>query len=742
MDSKTFVRVALTVAALCCQILLPSSGKGADWTTFTSFKNARHFRSIDSKVYAVTSGGLLVLSDPSLPGEKLTNIDGLGTTDIFDIIKDASNQKWVAGNGRLVRFEGNNPRQFPFFDNNNDLFSPLSIADDGDFLWVGSEIGLILFAKLVDDGQIQDSYQLFGTLNSSPRVTDLFVDGDSIWLATSSGLALADKSDFNSLKDRNNWITFDVVSNPELLTDIVRQVVSFEGNIYVGTARGLFRLDRSVTPSLFVSLPVVGNFDVTDLHVDNDSLFIYHSGGMAVLKSGVVTAIDIGGLPSVPLAGLNDGQTRWLAEKSGGIYFSTGGVFSEYPFTGMPVNDVADINITPAGELSVLFTAGPAATIQADSSWQLHPIPVGDRGLRLISDSNGVLWAGVWGPGVWSIVDSQLTQYTDKAGSPTSQDGVGDNNLVSFGLYADETYLYTTSFLARNGNPLSIARLDNLDSPVGWISFGQPDGIIDNWIISLDVFGGFVSIGSGVAGVFTCFIGDDPFDKSDDFCRQFLEGFNSGNLISNTVRVVRYSPDGVLWVATNFGLSRFDRGIDRFVDVPIAANIVFGPDFTAIDFDSRGNAWVGARNGLGRFDATTGELTLFTIQNSDIVSDDIHSLTVDRRTNTLWVGTISGISRLQTQTGENTTAIAEVVAYPNPFVIRSSGDLLRFNSSADLPVRIYATSGELVAELTVNQPWDGRNQSGKACASGVYLYILNGEDGTVGRGKFLLVREQ
>jgi len=742
MDRKEIFRIRLITLFLTFLVLIPSLLSGAEWTSFTSFKNVRKMRLIQSQIFAATSGGIIILSDPTARGIELTNLDGLGTTDIFDIISDNSSQLWVAGDSRLVRFGGPNPRQFLFFDNNDDLFSPLTIADDGDYLWVGTEIGLILFSKLTDDGQIQDSYQLFSNLNPSPLVTDVLIIGDSIWLASSSGLAVANKTNFTALKDRNNWTTFSVLSNPELGTDTVLQVAAFEGEMYIGTTRGLFRLDRNPADTTFTQLSAGSITNVTDMHIDNDSLFIYNSAGLSALKSGVVNSIATTGLPSSPVAGINDGILRWVGVAGGGIYSSSGGSFSEYAFTGLPDNDITDVVIGLTGQLSILFIAGPAATLQTDSSWKEHQFTVGDRGISIITDSSGILWSGVWGPGIWSIDDTILTQYTDVAGSPTSLDGVADNVVVTFGLYADKNYLYATSFLARNGNPLSIARLSNIDAPSGWTSFGQSDGIIDNWIVSLDVFDGSVAIGSGVAGVFICYVGPDPFDKSDDFCTQFVEGFNNGNLISNTVRIVKYSPDGVLWVGTNFGISRFDRGIDRFVDVQIPATVEFGPDITAIDFDSRGNVWIGARNGLARIDATSGEFSLMTDLNSDLVSSNVRSLTVDRRTNTLWVGTDRGLSRLLSQTGENTSIVDDIVPYPNPFIIKSSNDLLRFNSSKALSARIFTTAGELVAEFNVNQPWDGRNNSGRPCASGVYLYLVTDEDGNIGRGKFLLVREQ
>jgi hypothetical protein len=72
-------------------------------------------------------------------------------------------------------------------------------------------------------------------------------------------------------------------------------------------------------------------------------------------------------------------------------------------------------------------------------------------------------------------------------------------------------------------------------------------------------------------------------------------------------------------------------------------------------------------------------------------------------------------------------------------VINSPGDLLNFNFARIARLRVFTISGELVADRP--EPiWNGRNDSGEAVASGVYLWVLTDENGDVGRGKILLIR--
>ena len=87
MDHKKNIlsKIVLTVTLF----LVPLVGVEAfaiDWATYTSFKEVRGFRLIDDTVYLATSGVLLAVADFNLPGTEYTNVNGLGTTDITDVM--------------------------------------------------------------------------------------------------------------------------------------------------------------------------------------------------------------------------------------------------------------------------------------------------------------------------------------------------------------------------------------------------------------------------------------------------------------------------------------------------------------------------------------------------------------------------------------------------------------------------------------------------------------------------------
>lgn len=83
-----------------------------------------------------------------------------------------------------------------------------------------------------------------------------------------------------------------------------------------------------------------------------------------------------------------------------------------------------------------------------------------------------------------------------------------------------------------------------------------------------------------------------------------------------------------------------------------------------------------------------------------------------------------------------------LTAFPNPFRPSSQSqatiEIPPGLDGAGLSIKIYTMSGELVRSLNTRS-WDGRNDSGRQVASGVYLYLVQTERGK-GRGRIAVLR--
>ncbi len=731
--SKTLI--CFTILAFVVSSVVVTAAE-LHWTTLTSLKDVRRMRTINDTVFAATAGGLLVITDPTKPGAIYDNLSSLGATDLTDIIEAADGQKWVAAQGRLIKFSSNGSDRFPFVDQDGKSIRLLCLADDGDNIWVGTSIGLVLFSKLNDGGQIQDSYTMFGALNTSPAVNDILLVGDSIWLATSAGIAVGDRSAPAQLKVPANWTVWGPGQYPELGSSQPRRVVLFESNYYIGTSDGLFRLDRgadTVTNLNFGSPPWV-----TEMKIENDSMFIYLPDGLAVLKGGTLSNLGTFGLPIFPVNGTNTGAYRWLGLLGEtGLYENSGGTFESYPYTGLPATGVRDVVIGRDGVLTGLFKTKHAYQ-EAEAGWE----PRAFSGEPLVGalDSSGRPWIGTQGNGLWLLEGVSEQNYDENNSSLRGNNDVGGASYIFIrSLALNDRYIFATAFRALSGYPVAFGDLTDLDSPTGWDSLGLADGITDDEAWCIDLYGSLVAVGSRTNGLFVVDLGPDFRNKNDDTSRHYTN--TSGPLVANDVNCVRFSPTGDLWVGTSFGVSRLLNGYPRFTTVGLPAD--FGPDVQAIAFDPRGNAWLGSSTGMARLDITSGEFTVLKSANSGLVNDAVNAIRYDAQSGDIYIATDGGMSIIRSLFGKPTADVKSVLAFPNPFVINASSDLIRFNFSQPGMVRIVTVDGVRVAEIPVGSGWNGTNDQGKPVASGVYFFVITSEtDGSVGTGKFLLVRNK
>jgi len=636
------------------------------------------------------------------------------------------------------------------------------VEDDDDNLWVGTRIGLALFSKSIDGGQRQDTYTSFGELSADPEVYDILLEGDSIWLATSAGLAVSSKVEPNLLKSPLNWMTFSSANYPELKSNTIRRVVRYDSSIYMATDKGLYRLDAQPgnPDTNCTQIPAWTSYPFSDLKVENDTLFFFANsggkyGGVGVIVNDEVTHPLYGGLPSIPNTGLSSNGFRWLATTNDGLYSDYSGDFTEYVHTGLPANNIVDFVIDKTGQMTIgilekrraaqsgdvwkTYILNDAVTIDTVGDSIVYDTLRGSQPTGVMLDSMGRAWVGAFGTGLYMIEDDSMSNFDETNSTLLGNDDNIPSSLsyvVIHGLATDGQYIYAGAYRAENGYPVVIGDLDNLHLPSGWTAIGVADGFETDRPIDLDCFGRRLAVATEDDGVYLCFVGRDPFVKKVDSILHLTE--RNAFLASNSTTAVEFTNEGTLWVGTNFGLSRYDWGTDQFYDVQMPEGL--GPEVVDIEFDARGNLWIAAPNGLGRLDKTRSRWETFSASSDGTLSNDIRAVTIDAFSNDVYVATGAGISILRF--GVNLQSdIQRVLAYPNPYVIRTGDEELNFNLQGDAGVRIFAVSGELVKRLSVNEPWNGRNESGNEVASGVYLYVVSDEFGDVGRGKFVLIRE-
>jgi len=175
---------------------------------------------------------------------------------------------------------------------------------------------------------------------------------------------------------------------------------------------------------------------------------------------------------------------------------------------------------------------------------------------------------------------------------------------------------------------------------------------------------------------------------------------------------------------------------------------------TAMLVDPFGIIWIGTKtNGLTMYNPDRDVFKTYNTENSPLISNSVTALAYDEITGNLYIGTDDGLSSVQIGIGAdfNTeTDLKKTIAFPNPFKPRN-GELLRIENKDKLTMpkgntkcSIYDLNGNLIRKLEKDSfeqfSWNGNNEAGKECSSGIYFYLVSASDGQTDRGKIALIR--
>jgi ligand-binding sensor domain-containing protein/signal transduction histidine kinase len=122
---------------------------------------------------------------------------------------------------------------------------------------------------------------------------------------------------------------------------------------------------------------------------------------------------------------------------------------------------------------------------------------------------------------------------------------------------------------------------------------------------------------------------------------------NPNSLSDNAIWAIHEDRSGLLWLATNAGLNRFDPRSEKFTAYrhdPDNPHSLSHDAIWAIYADRAGRLWIGTDGGLNRFDPASGTFTVFrhSLDNRNSLSDDRVLAIHEDRQGMLWLGTWDG----------------------------------------------------------------------------------------------------
>lgn len=162
-------------------------------------------------------------------------------------------------------------------------------------------------------------------------------------------------------------------------------------------------------------------------------------------------------------------------------------------------------------------------------------------------------------------------------------------------------------------------------------------------------------------------------------------------------------------------------------------------DATCIIFDQAGRKYVATEgNGIYIISADNEtELENYTTSNSHIMSNSVYSLAIDEQTGTLYCSTDIGLCSVQTDAIAVPASLSKdnIRVYPNPVSPDYTGMITIEGLTIGADIKITTATGAIVhtgRSTSAMYQWDGCDQAGNRCASGIYNVLLAAEDGSEG----------
>ena len=604
--------------------------------------------------------------------KRLTINDGLSLSSVYCIYQDQKGFMWFGTEDGLNRYDGKNftvYRADPYGNKGvSHKWTEIIIEDRQGHLWLGSRGGLSRFNP---ENELFTHYFNNGKNSglTNDTITTLVEDENgNIWIGTLNGLNRFVRSTAGIEQIQLNGRPGD-----EAVSRINAVLPVENGGVWIGSNKGLFHFDQRTGKCREVYFDAETNApkEVISLMPEGETLYVGTKTAVYkyLLSNGTSVNCYFETMNGQPGAA---GKTeKLISDKKGNLWASTSsGLFRLNKISGRFSRVIASFN--SSNSLSII-THKPV--------W---------------NDKQGFIWYGTFGSGVYKIdpVSGQIRHYVNNTADIQSLSENSINcifedraGVLWFGTFGAGINIYDPlahKFELLKHDP---SNPNSLSSNFVWSVFEANDGKV--WIgtnnrgincydpatgtfIFYEHFAGTPGSlsSSSVRRVFqdsrgNLWFGTDggglnKLNPDGHSFSQFLATPDNPETISNnSVRVIYEDKEGMLWIGTREGLNKFNpvtKKFTRYLHVPddpqsLSCNFIY----SAIYQDKAGNLWVGTYGGgLNKLNIPEESFSHYRFSSNDpeSISDDIVFSVWEDNDGFLWVGTNSGLNRLDPKTGK------------------------------------------------------------------------------------------
>lgn len=562
-------------------------------------------------------------SNASLQFERYELEEGLSQNTVNCLLQDHKGFLWVCTQDGLNRFDGYTFKTFE--ENSNEAFAisddyVISIFESNDkSLWVGTRSG-----GLNKFDFATHRFEHFKGDNSPDgikltRVTAIVeINQDVLWLGTYKGVVAFDRSN-------NSYRAIDI-GYPHDSTHITAMLKDKRGNIWIGTRyKGIVRVS------------------------DGQKLAYFNKREVSTFNSDTIWAL------------FEDSRSNiWIGTESGALRYS----YVENKFH-LLVHD-ADDRSSISNNIVRSFTEDKDGDLWIATDYGLNKLSLDDydvaRYLHNPSDEksiggnsinvlhmtqDNVLWLGIFSKGLNKhVVDANRFKHVKH--NPSDVTSISTNNI--WAIEGNDR----TVWLGTDGGGLN-----RYDTETQIATRFLHDPLNENSIMENRVWA-LLQTSESELWIGTYGKGLSKFNpQTNEFVHYHYDELDNNTVSGESVVKIFKDSQNRIWVGTNNGLSRYDKGNDRFVRYGISYLPQFPTAYVLnITEDLDGYLWLSTYDeGVIRLDPDTDQYEEYRYDKSDpnsIANNKIMHVLVDSR-GRYWVSTYgNGISILDLKNDKTT----------------------------------------------------------------------------------------
>jgi ligand-binding sensor domain-containing protein len=544
----------------------------------------------------------------------------------------------------------------------------ITMIDDRDYLWLGTDGGLVKFNKLTEEKVIYNKANTNNGLMDNHIRALAFDSKKNLWIGTEYGGI--------SKFDGNNWLNFNPENSPLPYEYISCIAIDKNDNIFIGNGNYLSIFDESNWSSYEIGSPYLTFFGFHNIVFDTDNrgwIATKESGPsrIFVYENNQITSIENDTTYSINSLIIDKNNSMWCGSSEMGLLKFDGTHFEKYDTSNsnIPSNNIYVSNIDNDNNLwcttdSIIWRYDKEVWYSFEPDISLPNYFIAPNPRTIVNDSYGSLWIATWGAGLLKYSENKWNRFK------TSNSGL-INNFINLIATDEDGKVWITFYQPRD----SVLYFDG----VNWLFYKKEDYNFWNSNFKLVCNNDSVQIWQG-KGILVEFVQTDynwvgVYNIKNHRHGNDIKLDMNDNIWQVSFKKGLWKYDQHNWTFYNYQNTPIDFQITSKIAFDNAGNlyaisdrgiikydgenwILYPPNFflsdtlkhglSAFEIDKLGNIWLGTVNkgvsdtdfgeGVIKFDGI--DITRFNYTNSPIPNSKILNLHFDSQDN-LWIGTES-----------------------------------------------------------------------------------------------------